>query len=116
LTAQLAPAILDILNDSHLQRHHAAMKSVGMIWTTSFVSDLICIPQCESVKLILFFFFQCLDWFLVRIVSDRFLGKPVLARHQLAYRILDQELTKNTAGIHAISLKTLTSKEHQKST
>ncbi|KAI7936365.1 hypothetical protein MJO28_015720 [Puccinia striiformis f. sp. tritici] len=28
LTAQLAPAILDILNDSHLQRHHAAMKSV----------------------------------------------------------------------------------------
>ncbi|KAH9447272.1 hypothetical protein Pst134EA_029306 [Puccinia striiformis f. sp. tritici] len=68
LTAQLAPAILDILNDSHLQRHHAAMKSV------------------------------------------------VLARHQLAYRILDQELTKNTAGIHAISLKTLTSKEHQKST
>ncbi|PLW09393.1 hypothetical protein PCASD_22929 [Puccinia coronata f. sp. avenae] len=29
LTAQLNPSVLDIANDSHLHRHHAAMKSIG---------------------------------------------------------------------------------------
>ncbi|KAH9451211.1 hypothetical protein MJO28_009256 [Puccinia striiformis f. sp. tritici] len=90
LTAELTPAILDIANDSHLHRHHAAMKSIGG-------------GSGET-------------HFSVRIVSDQFLGKPTLARHRLVYQILDHELTKNTAGIHALSLKTLTPEEHEKST
>ncbi|KAA1077151.1 hypothetical protein PGT21_007544 [Puccinia graminis f. sp. tritici] len=88
LTAQLNPVVLDIANDSHLHRHHAAMKSIGG-------------GSGET-------------HFSVKVVSDRFVGKPTIARHRLVYQILDVELTKNTAGIHALSLKTLTSEEHEK--
>ncbi|KNZ56603.1 bolA protein [Puccinia sorghi] len=90
LTARLNPVVLDITNDSHLHRHHAAMKSIGG-------------GSGET-------------HFSVRVVSDGFIGKPTIARHRLVYQILDHELTKNAAGIHALSLKTLTSQEYENST
>ena len=46
--------------------------------------------------------------FKVEIISDAFEGKGMVARHRLIYSALDQELKD---GVHALSLKTKTSKE-----
>ncbi|OAV89124.1 hypothetical protein PTTG_07855 [Puccinia triticina 1-1 BBBD Race 1] len=90
LNARLNPVVLDIVNDSHLHRHHAAMQHIGG-------------GSGET-------------HFSVQVVSSLFVGKPTIARHRLVYQILDAELTKNTQGIHALSLKTLTPEEHEKVT
>lgn len=45
--------------------------------------------------------------FSVLIVSDKFVGKPLLARHRLVNSILQEELK----SIHAFTQKTLTSEQ-----
>lgn len=90
LTDQLKPTALNITNDSHLHRHHSAMQAIGG-------------GSGET-------------HFSVHLVSDQFIGKPTIARHRLVYEILDQELVQNRAGIHALSLKTMTPEEYQAAT
>lgn len=49
--------------------------------------------------------------FKVTMVSAEFAGKTLLALHQLAYKILSQEIQ---AGVHALALHMLTEQEWQK--
>lgn len=46
--------------------------------------------------------------FSVRIVSDAFAGKPLLARHRLVYAALGDMMTTD---IHALAMQTLTAAE-----
>jgi BolA protein len=44
----------------------------------------------------------------VHIVSKEFEGKRLVQRHQMMYRLLDEEIK---AGVHALSMDTKTPKE-----
>ncbi|KAL1916549.1 uncharacterized protein VTP21DRAFT_5740 [Calcarisporiella thermophila] len=80
LTENLNPLNLEIINESHLHAHHAAMKGVTSKETH----------------------------FRVSVVSDAFEGKNMMQRHRMIYGLLDEEFK---GGLHALSLKTKTTKE-----
>ncbi|KAF8441471.1 bola-like protein-domain-containing protein [Boletus edulis BED1] len=84
LTTLLKPSRLTITNDSHLHRHHAAMRAQGG-------------GSGET-------------HFAVQIISEAFEGKSTLQRHRLVYSALSDELAQ---GLHALSLKTATPLEAQ---
>jgi BolA protein len=44
----------------------------------------------------------------VEVISDGFEGKRLVQRHQMMYRLLDDEIK---AGVHALSMDTKTPKE-----
>ena len=50
--------------------------------------------------------------FFATIVTDQFEGKSRIQRHQMVYQTLGDRMN---AEIHALSMKTLTTQEHQKS-
>ncbi|KAN0090912.1 BolA-like domain containing protein [Tylopilus felleus] len=84
LTALLQPSRLTITNESHLHRHHAAMRAQdGGNGETHFA---------------------------VQIISEEFKGKSTLQRHRLVYSALSDELAQ---GLHALSLKTTTPDDTQ---
>ncbi|KZP34719.1 bola-like protein [Athelia psychrophila] len=85
LNAQLQPSELIITNDSWQHRHHAAMKAEGG-------------GNGET-------------HFSVKVVSDEFKGKSTMQRHRMIYSALSEDLAQ---GLHALSLKTVTTEEAQK--
>ncbi|KAF8558032.1 bola-like protein [Imleria badia] len=85
LSALLQPSRLTITNESHLHRHHAAMRAQGG-------------GNGET-------------HFAVQIISEAFKGKPTLQRHRLVYSALSDQLAQ---GLHALSLKTTTPDEAQR--
>ncbi|KAI9339636.1 bola protein [Obelidium mucronatum] len=84
LTVALAPSSLEIIDNSHLHAGHAAMKGLNAKETH----------------------------FEVRIVSEQFQGKPLVARHQLIYKLLDVELKEK--GLHALQIVAKTNQEANK--
>ncbi|EIW83142.1 bola-like protein [Coniophora puteana RWD-64-598 SS2] len=83
LTNALQPSQLTITNDSHLHRHHAAMRAQGG-------------GSGET-------------HFSVYVISDEFRGKNTMQRHRMIYAALSEELSD---GLHALSLKTKTPEEN----
>jgi len=83
LTAQFAPTLLKISNDSWQHRHHAAMRAQGSDGTGE-------------------------THFSVQIVSATFQSKTTMQRHRLIYGALKDELD---GGLHALSLQTKTEEE-----
>ncbi|CEP16802.1 hypothetical protein [Parasitella parasitica] len=77
----LHPTVLEVVNESHLHAHHAAMKG-----NTNKETH-----------------------FRLTIVSEEFKKKSLMQRHRLIYTLLDDEL-KNQ-GLHALTLKTKTQEE-----
>ncbi|KAJ2712867.1 BolA domain UV induced protein Uvi31 [Coemansia spiralis] len=77
----LKPTELRITNESHLHRHHTAMKGV------------------ESTE----------THFRVAIVSDEFCGKRLIARHRAVNKLLAAQLADGS--IHALALNTKTAAE-----
>ncbi|OAX41065.1 bola-like protein [Rhizopogon vinicolor AM-OR11-026] len=86
LTTLLRPSKLIITNESHLHRHHAAMRSQGG-------------GNGET-------------HFAVQVISDNFKGMNTVQRHRLIYSALSNEFSQ---GLHALSLNTKTSEEVQHS-
>ncbi|KAI0092937.1 bola-like protein-domain-containing protein [Irpex rosettiformis] len=85
LTTLLQPSELIITNDSWQHRHHAPMRaSGGGSGETHFSVDII---------------------------SDAFKGKNTIQRHRMIHAALADEFAQ---GLHALSLKTKTSEESQK--
>ncbi|KAI6026169.1 hypothetical protein PISMIDRAFT_675300 [Pisolithus microcarpus 441] len=82
LTTLLQPLQLTITNESHLHRHHAAMRAQGG-------------GNGET-------------HFNVSIISAVFNGKSTIERHRMIYAALSDELAQ---GLHAISLRTKTPEE-----
>ncbi|KAG1716407.1 hypothetical protein ID866_759 [Astraeus odoratus] len=82
LTTLLQPLQLTITNESHLHRHHAAMKTQGG-------------GNGET-------------HFTVQIVSDVFNGKNTVQRHRMVYAALSDEMAQ---GLHALSLRAKTPQE-----
>ncbi|KAI7861256.1 bola-like protein-domain-containing protein [Spinellus fusiger] len=76
----LNPPVLEIINESHLHAHHAAMKD-----TTEKETH-----------------------FRMIIVSEAFDGKTMMQRHRMVYQLLGDEFRQS---LHALSLKTKTSRE-----
>ncbi|KAI9316904.1 bola-like protein-domain-containing protein [Dichotomocladium elegans] len=64
IIAALDPSSLEIVNESHLHAHHAAMRG-----NTN--------PETH---------------FRITIVSESFTGKPMMQRHRLVYNLLNDEL------------------------
>lgn len=87
LTETLRPSVLEIHNDSHLHRHHAAMAN-----STS--------PETH---------------FRVTIVSDAFDGVRLAQRHRLVYGLLKMEMAQE-GGIHALQLRCKTRGEQVRDT
>ncbi|KAH7909040.1 bola-like protein-domain-containing protein [Hygrophoropsis aurantiaca] len=87
LMTSLQPSKLTITNDSHLHRHHAAMRAQGG-------------GNGET-------------HFSVQVISDAFKGKNTVQRHRMIYAALTDELSQ---GLHALSLSTKTPEEVQKAT
>lgn len=77
----LKPAVLNIVNESYKHAGHAGNPGGG--------------PDAET-------------HFKVEIVSQEFEGKRLVQRHQMMYRLLDDEIK---AGVHALSMDTKTPKE-----
>ncbi|KAL4074185.1 bola-like protein-domain-containing protein [Scleroderma yunnanense] len=82
LTTLLQPTQLIITNESHLHRHHAAMRVQGG-------------GNGET-------------HFTVQVVSGVFNGKGTMQRHRMIYAALSDELAQ---GLHALSLSTKTPEE-----
>ncbi|GBF93977.1 hypothetical protein Rsub_06226 [Raphidocelis subcapitata] len=78
ITAALKPVKLDIVDESHKHAGHAGNPSGN--------------PNAET-------------HFKVLVVSDEFEGKRLVQRHQILYRLLDDEIK---AGVHALSMDTKT--------
>ncbi|ORY87812.1 bola domain-containing protein [Protomyces lactucae-debilis] len=85
LTDALQPSYLEVNNDSHLHRHHAAMKG-----NTS--------PETH---------------FRVVVVSERFEGERLAARHRIIYGLLKEEMAQE-GGIHALQLRCKTRAEQDR--
>ncbi|KAF9244948.1 bola-like protein-domain-containing protein [Melanogaster broomeanus] len=85
LTTLLQPSQLTITNESHLHRHHSAMRAQGG-------------GDGET-------------HFDVQVISDAFKGMTTLQRHRMIYSALSDELAQ---GLHALSLKTKTPQEGQR--
>ncbi|KAL0087225.1 bola-like protein-domain-containing protein [Phycomyces blakesleeanus] len=83
ITEALSPSVLEIINESSKHAHHAPMKG-----NTN--------PETH---------------FNLTIVSDAFVGQPLMKRHRLVYALLDHELK---TGLHALVLKTKTNAEYEK--
>ncbi|KAI9325099.1 hypothetical protein DFJ73DRAFT_870504, partial [Zopfochytrium polystomum] len=81
LTEALSPESLVIRDDSAKHAHHAAMRGSSAV---------------ES-------------HFAVTIVSAAFAGKTLIQRHQLVYKILDEEL--KVKGVHALQIHAKTPEE-----
>lgn len=79
---ELQPTYLKIVNDSAKHAHHAGIQGAA--------------NKTES-------------HFRLEIISDKFAGKTLPARHRLVYSLLDDEI-KNQ-GIHALQMKTKTEAE-----
>lgn len=75
LTSQLSPSVLQLHNDSHLHRHHAAMAN-----STS--------PETH---------------FRLTLVSDHFDGLKLAARHRLVYGLLKEEMQEGK--VHALQMR-----------
>ncbi|KWU41759.1 bola-like protein [Rhodotorula sp. JG-1b] len=84
LTATLAPSVLEISNDSAAHRHHAPMRAVGG-------------GSGET-------------HFSVHVVSDKFQGLRMIARHRLVNDSLKDEFA---AGLHALSIKAKSPEEYE---
>lgn len=84
LTTALRPVTLEIHNDSHLHRHHAAMAD-----STS--------PETH---------------FRVKCVSPAFQGQKLAARHRIVYGLLREEMARE-GGIHALQLRLKTPEEQR---
>ncbi|KAI8617082.1 bola domain protein [Chytriomyces sp. MP71] len=84
LTAALAPVALDIIDNSHLHASHAAMRGSTAKETH----------------------------FEIRVVSNEFAGKSLVQRHQVIYKLLDEELKEK--GLHALQIKAQTEAEANK--
>lgn len=74
LTDALKPTVLNIFNDSHLHRHHAAMKEVE--------------DKAET-------------HFRVEIHSQEFSGKTSVQRHRMVYVLLADEIED---GVHSLQI------------
>ncbi|KIJ67940.1 hypothetical protein HYDPIDRAFT_107482 [Hydnomerulius pinastri MD-312] len=85
LATLLQPSQLTITNESHLHRHHAAMRAQGG-------------GNGET-------------HFAVQVISDAFKGMNTVQRHRMIYSALSDELAQ---GLHALSLKTKTPEEAQR--
>ncbi|KAI8465346.1 MAG: bola-like protein-domain-containing protein [Monoraphidium minutum] len=81
LEAALKPVRLDIINESHKHAGHSGNPSGAADAETHFK---------------------------VVVVSGEFDGKRLVARHQMMYRLLDDEIK---AGVHALSMETKTPEE-----
>lgn len=81
LEAALRPASLTIINESHKHAGHSGNPTGAADAETHFR---------------------------VEVVSAEFGGKRLVARHQLVYRLLDDEIK---AGVHALSMETRTPEE-----
>jgi len=77
----LSPVVLNIVNESYKHAGHAGNPGGG--------------PDAET-------------HFRVEIVSKEFEGKRLVQRHQLMYKLLDDEIK---AGVHALSMETKTPQE-----
>ncbi|PVZ99084.1 hypothetical protein BB558_004908 [Smittium angustum] len=87
ITQKFNPTILEISNDSHKHRHHAAMKGSSN-------------PETH---------------FSVKIVSDDFKDMRVLERQRLVFSLFKNEM--ETPGmLHALSLVTRTVEEENRAT
>lgn len=75
LSQSLKPALLEIRNDSHLHQGHASSPGTGR------------------------------SHYSITIVSEEFIGKTLIQRHQMVYSCL-KSLMNNP--IHALSIKALT--------
>lgn len=82
LTIVLKPVQLTIINESHLHRHHAAMRAQGG-------------GNGET-------------HFRVQVISDLFRDMSTIRRHRWIYKILSDELAQ---GLHALTLLTKTPEE-----
>ncbi|KAF2453850.1 bola protein, partial [Lineolata rhizophorae] len=89
ITEALAPSTLEIVNDSHLHAHHAAMRDSS---------------SAEA---------RIHTHFRVTITSAAFAAKPQPARHRMVYALLRDEMAR-AGGIHALQLKTRTPDEEQR--
>ncbi|KAI0344653.1 bola-like protein [Trametopsis cervina] len=85
LTTLFHPSELIITNDSWQHRHHAAMRASGGANGETHFS--------------------------VNLVSDEFKGKTTIQRHRMIHTALSDEFAQ---GLHALSLKTKTPEEAQK--
>lgn len=85
LQAEFQPSYLKIVNDSAKHAHHAGIQ--GAANTTE-------------------------SHFRLEIISDKFVGKTLPARHRLVYSLLDDEIKVH--GIHALQMKTKTEAEMNK--
>lgn len=85
VTSSLAPTRLEIHNDSHLHRHHAAMAD-----STSAETH-----------------------FRLVVASDRFRGLAQIRRHRMVNDLLREDLARQ-GGIHALQLRTMTPEEDEK--
>lgn len=85
LTNALTPTLLEIHNDSHLHRHHAAMAN-----STS--------PETH---------------FRVTVVSPVFEGQRLAQRHRLIYSLLKEEMAME-GGIHALQMRLKTQLEQER--
>ncbi|KAI9007522.1 bola-like protein-domain-containing protein [Phycomyces nitens] len=83
ITEALSPSLLEIVNESSKHAHHAPMKG-----NTN--------PETH---------------FNLTIVSDAFVGQPLMKRHRAIYALLEHELQ---TGLHALVLKTKTNAEYEK--
>lgn len=86
VTEALNPVKLEIYNDSAKHAHHASMRNSE-----------------NTVE----------SHFRLVVVSDKFEGKTLPARHRMIYQLLDGEL-KMANGVHALQLKTKTPQEFNK--
>ncbi|KAJ3138766.1 hypothetical protein HK100_012381 [Physocladia obscura] len=84
ITAALSPATLTIIDNSHLHASHAAMRGSNGKETH----------------------------FEVHVVSDGFAGKSLVQRHQIVYKLLDEEMKEK--GLHALQIKAQTLAEANK--
>lgn len=85
LVQHFSPTRLEIYNDSHLHKHHAAMAD-----STSAETH-----------------------FRVVISSDKFAKLHLIKRHRMVNELLNGELSRE-GGVHALQLKTMTPEEDQK--
>ncbi|KAI9280383.1 bola-like protein-domain-containing protein [Sporodiniella umbellata] len=84
VSQSLNPSILELLNESHLHAHHAAMKG-----NTNKETH-----------------------FKMVVVSDNFQGKSLMQRHRMVYGLLTDELQNQ--GLHALSISAKTPEEIEK--
>lgn len=82
ITDSLDPSLLEIHNDSHLHRHHAAMANSSS-------------PETH---------------FRLTVVSDAFDGQRLAQRHRLVYGLLKTEMARE-GGIHALQMRLKTRAE-----